>query len=53
MAMQDLPRDAGTLDTTPLVSLGAETELLSDQLNLDCIRTCISGWTIRCDGATF
>jgi hypothetical protein len=52
MSAQELPRDAGTLDTTALVSLGTETDLVSDQLNMACRNTCVSGFTIRCDGYT-
>lgn len=50
MPAQELPRDAGALDTTALISLGAETELISERLNLECRNTCVSGFTIRCDG---
>jgi hypothetical protein len=54
LAIQELPRDAGALDTTALVSLGSETELVSGELNSNCLSTCISGpFTIVCDGTTF
>ncbi|MFC4049844.1 cinnamycin family lantibiotic [Actinomadura syzygii] len=46
-----IPREADAVDTTGLFAMAPSTE----EVNIAgsaCRNTCVSGWTIRCDGYT-